>query len=234
MNSMYSLFGTKWCKLHLGPLWSFEPIMQEAGGDTDKRSTKSRKIDDVSSVITKIYIQSVITVIKLDQARVNIPGIHERSIRRDISSSMFTTGASIQVQWYFMLCIQHIRNNYTLFLQYGVLDLAVKVLPHVHWWIKADGVDVVSGLGDSCGGQWSGDVDLNDGSVRELFDKYTQRCEFIAEIGLVRTEIYQIEQDLMQVEAHLKDDLGYLCDGEYSYDCKIACTSISHNQSFQH
>ena len=77
------------------------------------------------------------------------------------------------------------------------------------------------------------DVDLNDGSVQELFDKYTQRCEFVAEIGLVRTEIYQIEQDLMQVEAHLKDDLGYLCDGEYSFDCEIVCTSISHNQPFQ-
>ena len=116
-----------------------------------------------------------------------------------------------------MCTINIYYNYYTLCVQCGVLDQAVKVLPHVNWWIKADGVDVVSGLGDSCGGQWSGDVDLNDGSLQELFDEYTRRCEFVAEIGLVRTEIYEIERDLMQVETYLKDDVGYLCDGEWVY-----------------
>ncbi len=28
LESMYSLFGTKWSKLHRGPCWSFEPTEQ--------------------------------------------------------------------------------------------------------------------------------------------------------------------------------------------------------------
>lgn len=30
------------------------------------------------------------------------------------------------------------------------------------WWLKADRVDVVSGICESVSSEWSGDVDLND------------------------------------------------------------------------
>ena len=47
------------------------------------------------------------------------------------------------------------------------------------------------GLGNSCDGRWSGDVDLNDGSLQKLFEEYTCRLEFIAELGLARMDIQQ-------------------------------------------
>ena len=40
------------------------------------------------------------------------------------------------------------------------------------WWIKGDGVNVVKGLEESVGGEWSGDVDLKDGKLDDLFQKY--------------------------------------------------------------
>ena len=37
------------------------------------------------------------------------------------------------------------------------------------WWIKGDACDVVSGLGESVKGEWSGDVDMSDGN----FSRFT-------------------------------------------------------------
>ena len=44
----------------------------------------------------------------------------------------------------------------------SVLDEAVRSHPDTWWWVKADGTDLVSGLGESVSGEWSGDIDLND------------------------------------------------------------------------
>ena len=38
---------------------------------------------------------------------------------------------------------------YLTFVQGGILDEAVKVLPDADWWIKSDGCDVVAGLIES-------------------------------------------------------------------------------------
>ena len=38
LESMYNLFGTKWLKLHCGPMWAFEPVMQQTGESTDSSS----------------------------------------------------------------------------------------------------------------------------------------------------------------------------------------------------
>lgn len=47
-----------------------------------------------------------------------------------------------------------------------MLDEAVQSHPNAGWWVKkADGTDLVSGLGESIRGEWSGDVDLNDGKT---------------------------------------------------------------------
>ena len=35
LESMYSLFGTKWCKLHRGPGWSVEAVEQGAKPSTE-------------------------------------------------------------------------------------------------------------------------------------------------------------------------------------------------------
>ena len=38
-------------------------------------------------------------------------------------------------------------------VQFAILDEAANLFSNVNWWIKADGVDVVAGLGESVGGK---------------------------------------------------------------------------------
>lgn len=57
------------------------------------------------------------------------------------------------------------------------------VHPDSWWWVKADGVDLVPGVGKSMR-EWSGDVDLNDGSLQEQYNAYIQRLDFIKNLGL--------------------------------------------------
>ena len=49
--------------------------------------------------------------------------------------------------------------------------------------MKADGVDLVSGLGESIRGVWSGDVYLADGSLQKEFGRHQQQLEFFSELG---------------------------------------------------
>lgn len=35
LESMFNLFGTKWLKLHCGPMWAFQPVMQQSGDAVD-------------------------------------------------------------------------------------------------------------------------------------------------------------------------------------------------------
>ena len=58
-----------------------------------------------------------------------------------------------------------------------MIDEAKRLLPSTKWWIKADGVDIVSGLSESVTLEWSGDVDLNDGMVEKMHNTYLKRAE---------------------------------------------------------
>ena len=62
-------------------------------------------------------------------------------------------------------------------LQNEILRTAARSDPDVWWWIKGDGVDVVKGLGESMKGDWSGDVDLNDGKLDLLYQEYRRRLD---------------------------------------------------------
>lgn len=53
-----------------------------------------------------------------------------------------------------------------------------------NWWIKGDAVDLVAGLGESVKEEWTGDVDLGDGSLQEIFKGYQKRLQMISKIGL--------------------------------------------------
>ena len=98
-------------------------------------------------------------------------------------------------------------------LQFAILDEAANLFPNVNWWIKADGVDVVGGLGESVGGKWTGDVDLNDGKVQQMYTTCIHRLSFVSELGLTRRQYHEIEGDLLEIEEAHKDDLSFLCDG---------------------
>ena len=129
------------------------------------------------------------------QAKVNILGLSERTLRRDFEKTGITLNANIQVvrtsAWYDLrlICI--------MYMQVDVLDQAATVHPNSWWWVKADGVDLVPGLGESMKMEWSGDVDLNDGSLQEQYKAYIQRLDFINSLGLdERQSQCQLLQDL--------------------------------------
>lgn len=94
------------------------------------------------------------------------------------------------------------------------------------WWLTADGVDVVSGLGESVHLEWSGDVDLNDRSVQRSHEEYIQRLKFIEKMGL-RGNLTLLP-DLTTLESDLKDDLIFLLSGMNNkfYRCTVITLSF--------
>ncbi len=57
--------------------------------------------------------------------------------------------------------------------------------PTAQWWLKADGVDIVSGLEESVTHTWNGDVDLGDRKLQEFYKKIygsIELCAVIAEM----------------------------------------------------
>ena len=96
-----------------------------------------------------------------------------------------------------------------------VLNTASKNAQEARWWIKADGVDVVKGLKESVKGEWSGDVDMNDGSLNKLFQEYQGRVEAARKIGLEDRGAQQcIEADLVETLGSLDSDLIFIHSGK--------------------
>ena len=107
-----------------------------------------------------------------------------------------------------------------LYVQVSVLDQAASIHPDSSWWIKADGVDVLPGLGESMRMEWSGDVDLNDGSLQRQYDAYIQRLDFINGLGLrERSSAHQILLDLQTLHQDLCSDLSCIDKCKCLIDC---------------
>lgn len=88
-----------------------------------------------------------------------------------------------------------------------MLQKAIESDPNTRWWIIGDGVDVVKGICESVKGQWSGDVDLNDGKLNNLYQVYQQRLQMVSGVGLKdRSSTSCIEADLNAAIAELADD----------------------------
>lgn len=83
--------------------------------------------------------------------------------------------------------------------------------PGTSWWIKSDACDVVSGLGESVKGVWTGDIDLNNGKLQVLHKQYTDRRNSIISLGLPdpldRTSVIA---DLSQEKSNLEEDLDFI------------------------
>ena len=86
------------------------------------------------------------------------------------------------------------------------------VLPDVEWWIKSDGCDVVCCLTESTRFEWSGDVDLGDGSVQKQHVDYLARIERVNGLSLDKQNLMD---ELYTVQQSLKEDLRYLPGGIY-------------------
>ena len=84
------------------------------------------------------------------------------------------------------------------------------------WWIKGDGADVTKGLGMFTRGEWSGDVDLNDGVLNCLYQECKDRLKLAAEIGLRECGIQQsLNHDLKKSMEQLSDDLKFIHKGKH-------------------
>ena len=95
-----------------------------------------------------------------------------------------------------------------------MLNQAFESDPTTTWWIKGDGVDVTKGLGVSTRGEWSGDVDLNDGVLNCLYQQYKDRLKLAAVIGLREHGTQQsINFDLNKMMEQLSDDLTFIHKG---------------------
>ena len=102
-----------------------------------------------------------------------------------------------------------------LYMQCDVLRRAAESDPDVWWWIKGDGVDVVKGIGESMRGEWSGDVDLNDGKLALLHLECQRLLKETSRIGLEdRRTSSIIAADLKTALERLKDYLTFIHAGE--------------------
>ena len=110
-----------------------------------------------------------------------------------------------------------------------MLDKAVVVHPSSWWWVKADGVDVVPGLGESMRMEWSGDIDLNDGLLQQQYTSYLKRLKFIRGIGLGDSRP-QLLKDLLVIHEELESDL------KITSTCKLlsVCGSTGFSGCYSH
>ena len=88
-----------------------------------------------------------------------------------------------------------------------MLDAAASAHPNSWFWVKADGVDVVAGLGESLRLQWSGDVDLNDGELLKQYQLYRSRLAFIGALTSTSTRLLD---NLEKLHGELVTDLVYI------------------------
>lgn len=87
-------------------------------------------------------------------------------------------------------------------------------------------MDLVAGLGESVSGEWSGDVDLGNGHLQDMFKQYQRRLQMIRNIGLKdRTERIHIATDLQQ--DLLESDLEFLVQSKF-------CTSPNYLYIYIH
>ena len=108
-------------------------------------------------------------------------------------------------------------------VQYSVLEEATCAHPNAWWWIKADGVDLLSGLGESVKGEWSGDVDLNDGSTQQLYKSYGKQLDFLDGIS-VKVDDCNLKQDIEMLRQQTVQDIDFVSASEFTTLAILTCT----------
>ena len=69
----------------------------------------------------------------------------------------------------------------------------------------------MAGLGESVKHVWSGDVDLVDGKLQELYDEYLKRRSFVEGLGLGgRQGQWDVSNDLVAIESQLTSDMDFI------------------------
>ena len=68
----------------------------------------------------------------------------------------------------------------------------------------------MEGLCESVKGEWSGDIDLHDGQLQQMFQQYHSRLQFIDKIGLDERHHSLLFTNLQQENQSLENDLEFL------------------------
>ena len=108
-------------------------------------------------------------------------------------------------------------------VQYSVLEEATCAHPNAWWWIKADGVDLLSGLGESVKGEWSGDVDLNDGSTQQLYKSYRKQLDFLDGIS-VKVDDCNLKRDIEMLRQQTVQYIDFVSASEFTTLTILTCT----------
>ncbi|XP_072044001.1 uncharacterized protein [Amphiura filiformis] len=88
------------------------------------------------------------------KARVNVASVAHRTLTQDLEKSEYNTKPVIQK---------------------AALKKLKEASPDGNFWIKIDGTDIKPALQESKRQEWNGDVDMLDGSLKDLKDKYKKR-----------------------------------------------------------
>ena len=86
--------------------------------------------------------------------------------------------------------------------------------PNTYWWIKGDSVDVVKGLWESVKGVGAGDVDLDDGKLKHLYQAMQERLLWVNGIGLHdQNSSEMLKEDLKQALDDTAFDIEFIYSG---------------------
>ena len=97
-----------------------------------------------------------------------------------------------------------------------MLEEGKKVHPNAQWWIKADGCDLLEVLGESVNGDWSGDVDLNDGKVAEQRSEYLGRLSHLEDLCKDLTNRDECSSELSDELSQLHKDMEFVSKRKFS------------------
>ena len=128
---------------------------------------------------------------------------HTQTCKHRDSDHMRTAMARSWTQ--FATSVQQLRTSPVNYQTIGVSTV-------IHY----DGCDVTQGLIESTKLQWSGDVDLNDGSLQKQYEAYRKRLAFAENIGLDEEHSDVIGQ-LTSVSKDISDDLELIHSGKRKY-----------------
>lgn len=78
--------------------------------------------------------------------------------------------------------------------------------------MKGDGCDINKGLKESTKLQWSGDVDLGDGSLQKQFQSYKLRLQKAEKLSVSRESA---AEDLSESLSAINEDLKFIQSGTY-------------------
>lgn len=97
--------------------------------------------------------------------------------------------------------------------QVEAIDHLKSVNPNGRFWIKLDGTDVKAGIMESKKEVWNGDVDYDDGKLKELRDEYV---DMNAKMDLLRSPIVpqpKVKEILQKTISDFKVETEFLSNG---------------------